>query len=187
MTDRQTYRCPEPMCPSVAIEIQEVLGGKVSVMCQRAHGFVVSRASLFPVEQLIEKTTSDGHHTFEELYRYRLLYNAALFNQWAIEDLYDVHKSMFHHDGTVPFGDRKWFIVVAELPTGQISNHYRVSDWDLFDIPMKDLPNVYDGHTPAMVAERLTKFLTKEENQRTCPESSLLAWGAHLLAQEGPQ
>lgn len=31
-----------------------------------------------------------------------------------------------------------WFIVIAELPTGQISNHYRVEDWNLFDIPEKE-------------------------------------------------
>jgi hypothetical protein len=186
MTDREFYRCPQANCYSVSIVVQEVFN-KVSMMCQFGHALIVSRDYMTPVVPWVDKHTSDGHHTFEELYRYRLLYNAALFNQWAIEDLYDVHKSMFHHDGTVPFGDRKWFIVVAELPTGQISNHYRVDDWDLFDIPMKDLPNVYDGHTPAEVADRLTRFLTKADNQRSCPESSLLAWGAHLLAQEGPQ
>jgi len=103
---------------------------------------------------------SDGHHTFEELYEYRLLYNAALFNTWARLGLYGVHKSRFHHDGTVPFGDPKWFIVVAELPTGQILNHYRVTDWRLFKILERDLPNVYDGHTPAVVAQRLTDFLS---------------------------
>lgn len=110
---------------------------------------------------------SDGHHTFAELYRYRLLYNAALFNEWAKLGLYDVHKSLSHHDGTVPFGDPKWFIVVAELPTGQISNHYRAStDWNLFDIPTRALPNVYDGHTPALVAERLERFLSGSEGKR---------------------
>ncbi len=102
---------------------------------------------------------SDGHHTFRELYRYRLLYNAALFNEWGKLGLYDVHKSRLHHDGKLPFGDHKWFIVVAELPTGQISNHYRVDDWDLFHIEARDLPNVYDGHTPAVVSHRLTRFL----------------------------
>ena len=36
---------------------------------------------------------SDGYHTFNELYEYRLLYNAALFNELAKQGLYDVHKS----------------------------------------------------------------------------------------------
>ena len=108
---------------------------------------------------------SDGHHTFEELYRYRLLYNAALFNVWAKLGVYDVHKSRFHHDGQFPFGDPKWFIVVAELPTGQISNHYRIdTDWKLFDIPIRELPNVYDGHTPGMVADRLKEFIESNDS-----------------------
>lgn len=105
---------------------------------------------------------SDGHHTFKDLYEYRLLYNAALFNIWAKLGLCDVHKSRFHHDGLHPFNDPKWFIVMAELPTGQISNHYKVDDWDLFyDVPERDLPNVYDGHTPADAAQRLKVFLRK--------------------------
>lgn len=102
---------------------------------------------------------SDGYHTFEELYQFRLLYNAALFNEWALLGLFDVHKSRKHHDGELPFGDPKWFIVVAELPTGQISNHYRLTEWELFQIPERELPNVYDGHTADVVAVRLEEFL----------------------------
>lgn len=103
---------------------------------------------------------SDGYHTFNELYEYRLLYNASMFNELAKQNLYDVHKSRLHSDGTVPFGNPDYFIVVAELPTGQISNHYKMKDWDLFDIPVKDKANKYDGHSPKDVAERLRKFLT---------------------------
>ena len=39
---------------------------------------------------------SDGYHTFNELYEYRLLYNASLFNEFAKQNLYDVHKSKRH-------------------------------------------------------------------------------------------
>ena len=103
---------------------------------------------------------SDGYHTFNELYEYRLLYNASMFNELAKQNLYDVHKSRLHSDGTIPFDNPDYFIVVAELPTGQISNHYQMKDWDLFDIPVKDKANKYDGHSPKDVAERLRKFLT---------------------------
>ena len=103
---------------------------------------------------------SDGYHTFNELYEYRLLYNASMFNELAKQNLYDVHKSKRHSDGEVPFGDSNWFIVMAELPTGQISNHYEMKDWDLFDIPEKEIANEWDGHTPKDVAERLRRFLT---------------------------
>lgn len=103
---------------------------------------------------------SDGYHTFNELYKYRLLYNAGMFNELAKQGLYDVHKSKRHSDGTIPFGNENWFIVQAELPTGQISNHYEMKDWELFNIPEKEKANHYDGHTPQDVAKRLRNFLT---------------------------
>ena len=103
---------------------------------------------------------SDGYHTFNELYEYRLLYNASMFNELAKQGLYDVHKSRKHSDGEYPFGDSNWFIVMAELPTGQISNHYEMKDWNLFNVNEKEVANVWDGHTPKDVAERLRKFLT---------------------------
>ena len=103
---------------------------------------------------------SDGYHTFNELYEYRLLYNASMFNELAKQGLYDVHKSKRHSDGTIPFGDENWFIVQAELPTGQISNHYEMKDWELFNVPEKEKANHYDGHTPQDVAKRLRNFLS---------------------------
>lgn len=109
---------------------------------------------------------SDGYHTFNELYEYRLLYNASMFNELAKQGLYDVHKSKRHSDGTIPFGDENWFIVQAELPTGQISNHYEMKDWDLFNIPEKERANPYDGHTPQDVAKRLRDFLSLENGPK---------------------
>lgn len=98
---------------------------------------------------------SDGYHTFNELYRYRMLYNAAFFNLLPKEL---VHKSKKHHDGKECFGGG-WFIVMANLPTGQISNHYELKDWDLFHIPEKGVADEWDGHTPQQAAERLYKYL----------------------------
>ena len=103
---------------------------------------------------------SDGYHTFNELYEYRILYNASMFNELAKQGLYDVHKSKRHSDGEIPFGNSNLFIVMAELPTGQISNHYEMKDWDLFQIPEKEKANKWDGHTPKDVVERIRKFLT---------------------------
>lgn len=121
---------------------------------------------------------SDGYHTFNELYEYRLLYNASMFNEFAKQNLYDVHKSKLHSDGTIPFGDENWFIVQAELPTGQISNHYEMKDWDLFQVPIKEKANHYDGHTPQDVAKRLREFLTpKPQYPKTYEECcKVLDW-----------
>lgn len=114
---------------------------------------------------MITGNTSDGFHTFNELYDHRRVLTAALFNEWAMANAYDVHKSWRHSDGQRCFGGG-WFIVVAELTSGQISYHYEEEHWDLFKIPEKSKPNEYDGHTAADVVARLTAILELEWVQR---------------------
>ena len=113
----------------------------------------------------------DGYHSFGELYEFRKVYNAALFNEWATQKgfddgkyyyydvpKYDVHKSWKHNDGELCFGGG-WFIVVAILPTGQLSNHYEAKDWDLFKIPQEDKAKYpFDGHTPQDVLQRIKQL-----------------------------
>jgi hypothetical protein len=121
---------------------------------------------------------SDGYHTFNELYEFRKMYNAALFNEWAkqqesvpgefdrngmnpLRPKYNVHKSLKHHDGE-PCFDGKWFVVVAILPTGQITNHYPIEDWPLFKIPtVEKALYPFDGHTGKDVLTRLKELTTK--------------------------
>ncbi len=113
---------------------------------------------------------SDGYHTFEELYETRLAYNVALFNEWASQAEYtssgfeilpvkhDVHKSTRHNDGELCFGGG-WFIVVANLPSGQISNHYEMKHWDLFRVPIAEKAKYeWDGHTSEDVIKRLKEL-----------------------------
>jgi hypothetical protein len=72
---------------------------------------------------------------------------------------YYVHKSRRHHNGEFPFGKDNWFIVCAMLPTGQISNHYPIEDWDLFKIPeVEKALFPFDGHTTEDVISRLINF-----------------------------
>lgn len=101
---------------------------------------------------------NDGYHTFPELYEFRKIYNAALFNEWAKFDIpsYNVHKSIRHFDGELCFGGG-WFIVVAMLPGGQITNHYKIADWDLFRVAIVDKAKYeFDGHTGEDVIKRLS-------------------------------
>lgn len=49
-------------------------------------------------EKLDMGNVSDGYHTFNELYRYRMLYNDAFFNELAKGDV-KVCKSHKHYDG----------------------------------------------------------------------------------------
>ncbi len=116
---------------------------------------------------------SDGYHTFNELYSYRMLYNAAFFNLLPKQL---VHKSKRHHDGEECFGGG-WFIVMANLPTGQISNHYELKDWDLFQIPEKEIADEWDGHTPQEAAERLHKYLLEKlVEQKMLDADKVIAW-----------
>lgn len=107
---------------------------------------------LFPQES--EPITSDEYHTMDELYEYRMLYNAVAAT--ALSGL--SVKSWRHSDGELCFGGG-WFVVYMNLPTGQISNHYKAEHWDLFDIPAVDKAPEYDGHTPQVAAARMRKFL----------------------------
>lgn len=106
----------------------------------------------------IDGNTSDGYHTFNELYEFRKVYNAALFNEWSTNNKCSVHKSWRHYDGELCFGGG-WFIVVAVLPDGQISNHYEAKDWNLFQIPETERALFeFDGHTAQDVIARLTTY-----------------------------
>lgn len=102
----------------------------------------------------------DKYHTMQELYEFRLMYNALLFNEWNNREDIEVYKSKRHDDGSIPF-DGDWFIVVAILPSGkQITNHYHIDYWDYFHI--KEYPKVkdkFDGHTSEDVLIRLKELI----------------------------
>lgn len=115
-------------------------------------------ASLELTIELAEKRlaagdASDGFHTHKELYEARLLLHAHATPAWLAQG-WEVVKSRRHHDGELCF-DGEYFIVVAQLPTGQVSFHYRLADWDLFAVPEVPLPPEWDGHSPAEAARRL--------------------------------
>lgn len=131
-------------------------------VCEVADFIIADRRRVGLEAIKVTGDTSDGYHTFNELYDYRRVYNAALFNEWASQGKYDVHKSWKHSDGEDCFGGG-WFIVVAELPTGQVSNHYEAQYWDNFVIPSKDIANEYDGHTPKQALERIAELKSQQE------------------------
>lgn len=98
---------------------------------------------------------SDGFHTFNELYAYRMAYNSLLFNEWFKAKKYDVHWSKKHSDGQPCFGGG-WFVVVAQTPKGQITNHYELKDLQWFAaIEERETAAEYDGHTPQEAFDRL--------------------------------
>ena len=73
--------------------------------------------------------TSDGYHTFNELYHHR----AVLFSVICNDRPEMAWKSKLHHDGTMFDG---MFIVGIQTPEGQATYHYDIDPyWDMFRVP----------------------------------------------------
>ena len=102
---------------------------------------------------------NEQQELIEVLYDFRLTYNALLFNEWAENQKYEVYKSRRHGDGELCF-DGEYFIVVAQLPTGQVTNHYHIRNWDMFKInEYEKVKEDFDGHTSSDVIERLQQVI----------------------------
>ena len=102
--------------------------------------------------------TSDGYHTFNELYHHR----AVLFGVICNTRPEIAWKSNQHHDGTMYDG---MFIVGINTPDGQATYHYDVEPyWEMFCV--KELPKApeWDGHTPTQAIERIGKLSAQPDN-----------------------
>lgn len=96
--------------------------------------------------------TSDGYHTFNELYHHR----AVLFSVIVKAFPDRAWKSRKHHDGTMYDG---MFIVGIETPDGQVTYHYDVDPyWDMFKCKELEYAPEWDGHTPAQAIARIGKL-----------------------------
>jgi len=124
---------------------------------------VLARALVDQAAKLESGEASDGYHTHNELYEYRVLYHAHAVRHWLACG-YPVTKSWKHADGEPCFGGG-WFIVTAQLPAGQVSNHYPAKDWSLFDVPEVERPAEWDGHTPQEAANRIHAALNGEHHE----------------------
>lgn len=152
--------------------VLEILQQLASDQCDKVNiDKLAITEALDSIEEVYKVTgeTSDGYHTFNELYDFRKAYNALLFNEWAcaMPIRFDVHKSWKHSDGELAFGGG-WFVVVAETPMGQITNHYEEIDWDKFQVPEKETANEWDGHTAQEALNRLialTAIYSPAKNQ----------------------
>ena len=108
-------------------------------------------------EQAIEVTlgpritgeTSDGFHTFDELYHHR----AVLFSVIVRDHNELAWKSKLHHDGTMYDG---MFIVGIETPNGHATYHYAIDPyWEMFDCKELERAPEWDGHSPDDAIERI--------------------------------
>ena len=112
--------------------------------------------------QPIDGNTSDGYHTFDELYHHRAVLFSVIVENFATR----AWKSKLHADGTMYEG---MFIVGIETPDGQATYHYDVEPyWDMFRCKEIDRAPEYDGHTPDQAIERIGKLVDCKTDRPTC-------------------
>ena len=112
--------------------------------------------------QPIDGNTSDGYHTFNELYHHRAVLFSVIVENFAAR----AWKSKLHADGTMYDG---MFIVGIETPDGQATYHYDIDPyWDLFRCKEVDRAPEWDGHTPDQAIERIGKLVDCKTDRPTC-------------------
>jgi hypothetical protein len=100
----------------------------------------------------VDGSTSDGFHTFDELYAHRCHLFAALM----VSNPLAAWKSRKHSDGSSFEG---WFVCGMTLGGKQVSYHLPESMWDLVGyVDELETAPEWDGHTPADVVARLAEF-----------------------------
>lgn len=125
------------------------------------------------VNKPVDGNTSDGYHTFNELYDHR----AKLFSVIVRNYTTRCWKSKLHHDGTMYDG---MFIVGIDTPNGQASYHYDVDPyWDMFKCRELERAPEWDGHTPQEAIDRISDLPNV-----SCLVESLFADLQHLEAAQ---
>ena len=96
--------------------------------------------------------TSDGYHTFNELYHHRAVLFSVIIKMFPGR----AWKSRKHHDSSMYDG---MFIVGIDTPDGQATYHYDVDPyWDMFECKELDRAPAWDGHTAEQAIERIRRL-----------------------------
>lgn len=90
----------------------------------------------------ITEDTSDGYHTFGQLYYQRMVLFAVLVQEH--KDC--AWKSWNHEDGEPCFGGG-WFLVTIDTPRGAYGYHFEEKYWRLFDCAELPKAKHWDGYT----------------------------------------
>ena len=103
--------------------------------------------------------TSDGYHSFKELYEQRMLLSALAF-KLAKNKGWKVWRSLKHYGEDGPCFGGGWFHVGITRPDGlTYSYHYEMKHYGLFDFAEEiDHSPEWDGHTAADI-DRLLVLL----------------------------
>ena len=131
---RNEYPKEEEKYKALSIAIETILNNSIHVMRE------------------IDGDTSDGYHTFNELYHHRAVLFSVIVKAFSDK----AWKSLRHHDGTMYDG---MFIVGIDTPDGQATYHYDIDPyWDMFECRELELAPEWDGHTPVQAIERIGRL-----------------------------
>ena len=124
---------------------ENVLMAAIECVCERIE-------EVPAVEPAVTGETSDGYHTFNELYHHR----AVLFSVIVKAFPDQAWKSRHHSDGSMFDG---MFIVGVDTPDGPATYHYDLDPyWDMFRCKEVERAPEWDGHTAADAIERIGKL-----------------------------
>lgn len=101
------------------------------------------------IKQHITGETSDGYHTFNELYYHRMILFAVICNTYKEK----AWKSKLHDDNTMY---ENYFIVGVETNEGQYTYHYDMKYWDMFKVKELNKAYKWDGHQPSDIIRLLS-------------------------------
>lgn len=97
------------------------------------------------------KDISDGHHTFRELYKQRMILFSVICS--AYKDLAWKSKKHFDEENDPMFNG--CFIVGINTPLGVATYHFKMEYFDMFDVLELDHAPKYDDYSTDDVMERL--------------------------------
>lgn len=102
-------------------------------------------------DDLSIKDISDGHHTFRELYRQRLILFCTICNLFP--ELSWKSRKHFDNENDPMFdGD---FIVGINTPKGVATYHFKLEYWDLFNVKEIERAPKYDNYSSEDVLLRI--------------------------------
>lgn len=134
--------------------IEEYDDDKEDCLVDFAEEFLKAIMNVIKTEKTVEINgeTSDGYHTFNELYHHRAILFSIIVKAFPDK----AWKSKQHNDGTMYDG---MFIVGIDTPEGQATYHYDIDPyWDMFKCQELARAPKWDGHTPAQAIARIGKL-----------------------------
>lgn len=108
---------------------------------------------------VITKDTSDGFHTFRELYMHRMALTLGLAVELSNLHPNNAWRSMHHHPDDGPMFEDSFIVGIQLTPAKVFTYHYNVRYWYLFsDIETMEHAPKWDGATPNDTVEFLLSY-----------------------------